>query len=826
MKKVYPGLSTKHNQATAIVAELSAVEKAKLSSGKNFWHLEGIKRFDIAPIMVTDGPHGLRKQDAKADHVGLNQSVPATCFPTACALAASWDIELLQEVGVALGEQCVEENVTVLLGPGINIKRHPYCGRNFEYFSEDPLLSGKLAAAMIQGVQSQGVGTSLKHFAVNNQEQGRMFIDAIVDERTMREIYLRGFEIAIKDAQPWTVMCAYNRLNGEYCSENDWLLNQVLRNEWGFEGLVVTDWGASNDRVQGITSGLDLEMPSSGEVNDQRILQALEDGTLEPAELDKSIIRNVSLSLLGQELKQQNVELDLQAHHLLARRVASESIVLLKNEDHILPLAEGRSLAVIGEFAKKPRYQGSGSSQVNPTELENAWQALTEYTDALLYAPGYDAKTSVEDEQLIQDAVNAAKQAESVIVFAGLPNIYESEGFDRSHLNLPSQHNRLIQAVCAANSNTIVVLFNGAPIAMPWLDSPKAIVEAYLPGQAGGTAIADIIFGAICPSGKLAETFPWRAADVAADKWFPGKHRQVLYKEGLNVGYRYFDSAQLPVMFPFGHGLSYTNFEYANLNISEYTQDQPLSVTVEVDNIGEVEGAEIVQCYVHPKNSNVYRPEQELKAFAKVLLAPGEKSVVELILSADAFSFYDTGHNDWLVESGDYEIRVGSSSRDIRLSTTLEIRDGDKASDLAQTSMPAQALGAAFEVDNGQFSKMLAKAVPPPESARPYHANSSVGELQQSWLGRRFHDKIIETFLDTLGGNSKDETLNKMFEEMANNMPLRGIIMFSKGKFSFQHLDIALALLNGTPGEAIRIWLAERVAASDRARTMKKSSRA
>ena len=836
MNNDYPGLKSKHNQAAAIVDQLTRAEKAKLCSGKSFWYLESIERLNLPAVMVTDGPHGLRKQDSGADHVGLNQSVPATCFPTACALAASWDIELLHEVGVALGEQCVAEQVTVLLGPGVNIKRHPYCGRNFEYFSEDPYITGKLATALIQGVQSQGIGTSIKHFAVNNQENGRMIVDAIVDERSLREIYLRGFEMAIKAAQPWTVMCAYNRINGTYCSENDWLLNQVLRHEWGFEGLVVTDWGATNDRVAGVESGLDLEMPSSGGLNDKLVEAALENGSLDEAILDKSISRNIALSLLGQDLHEKinladkgstgaelTYEIDQQEHHLLARRAATESIVLLKNEDDILPLKEGRSYAVIGEFAKRPRYQGAGSSQVNPTELENAWQAITEYSDALLYAPGYDAKTSEEDEALIQDAVNAAKQAETAIIFAGLPSIYESEGFDRTHLNLPAQHSRLIHAVSSANPNTIVVLLNGAPVAMPWLDSPRAVLEAYLPGQAGGTAIADILFGAQNPCGKLAETFPWSATDVAANKWFPGKHRQVQYREGLNVGYRYFDSAEVPVLFPFGHGLSYTSFEYSNLEHAEFTQGESLNISFDLKNVGERQGAEIVQCYITAKNATVYKPEQELKAFTKVRLESGEQQRIQLQLNDDAFSFYDIGSKQWVVEPGEYEIRIAASSRDIRLQANIQVSSEQTASSIAQQSMPPEMPSAGFDVANDQFDLMLNKTCPPPETSRPYHLNSSVGELRESWLGSKVRKRIIENFMKNMGANNSDATLSKMFEEMADNMPLRGMALFSRGKLDFLQLNMLIAALNGKPIEAARIWVASRVAQSDQQRASKKN---
>ncbi|MYF50287.1 MAG: glycosyl hydrolase [Gammaproteobacteria bacterium] len=784
---------------------MSLEEKAAFCSGRNFWHMEANERLGLASILLTDGPHGLRKQMGDTDHVGIGYSVPATCFPTACALASSWDRDLLREVGVALGEQCAAENVAVLLGPGMNIKRHPLCGRNFEYFSEDPLVSGELAAALIEGIQSQGVGACVKHFAVNNQEQGRMFVDAIVDERTLREIYLRGFEIAVRKAQPWTVMCAYNRLNGVYCSEHDWLLNQVLRGDWGFAGAVVTDWGAANDRVRGIAAGLDLEMPASGGVNDRRLVAAVRDGRLPEADLDRAVTRNLSLALVGGELPKQRVAMDQDAHHALARRAAGECAVLLKNEGALLPLAPAVRIAVIGAFAKQPRYQGAGSSQVNPTRLDCAFDAIAATVGdgaSLDYAPGYDPKHSEPDAALVAEAAAAAAEAEVAVVFAGLPGSYESEGFDRSHMALPEQHDRLVAAVCEANPNTVVVLSNGAPVAMPWVAAPRAILEGYLAGQGGGAAMADVLFGRVNPSGKLAETFPLQQADVPADRWFPGTGRQVHYREGLHVGYRHFDTAAAPVLFPFGHGLSYTRFEYGDLELSAdaFAQGGELAVSFALTNSGDLAGSEVVQLYAHAAQSSVHRPEQELRAFTKVALAPGETRRVTLTLDDAAFAVYDTDAGKWIVEAGEFEIRLGASSRDIRLRTRLKVQSSQSL------SAAARGVGGLDGSDEA-FAALLGKPVPPPEPSRPYHLNSSLGEIGESALGRFIRSKVASGFQKRMGVEEGDEATARMFEAMANNMPLRSLALFSGGRLSFNGLAALVALLNRRFLTALRLLL-------------------
>ncbi len=790
-----------HERAAAIVAKMTLAEKADWCSGAGVWRLRAIARLGLPSIMLSDGPHGLRKA-AERNHSGLSVNLPATCFPTASALASSWDIDLLREVGVALGAESAAADVAVLLGPGMNIKRHPLCGRNFEYFSEDPLLSGHLAAAMIDGIQSQGVGACVKHFAANDQEHLRMVVDVIADERTLREIHLRGFEIAVRRSQPQTVMCAYNRINGVYCSENDWLLNGVLRGDWGFRGAVMTDWGAANDRVRGIEAGDDLEMPSSGGVNDRRVVAAVRRGELAESVLDRSVTRVVELVLKSLERLAPASSPATADHHALARRAAAEGAVLLKNDDNALPLPRDAHIAVIGAFAKEPRYQGSGSSRVAPTRLDNAFDAMRDIigdnaAHPLLYAPGYEPELSVRNPQLIEEARAVAAGADVAVVFAGLPSVFESEGFDRAHMRLPEQHDRLIEAVCAANPNTVVVLANGAPVEMPWVDSPKAILEAYLGGQAGGPAVADILFGHRTPCGKLAETFPLRQADIASNQWFPGANRQVQYREGLYVGYRYFDSFQRPVLFPFGHGLSYTRFNYEDLHVTGH-EGQPYRVALTLTNAGEIDGAEIVQVYVHRVDvSRPYRPEQELHAFHKVALEAGESRALTIELDRETFAFYNVEAGDWTTAPGEYEIRVGASSRDIRLRQHLVVdsaNGGHNAPESAANDQPVFEDGR-LKVDDATFAAMLGKPVPPPEGVRPFHLNSTLSELETTWLGRLVAKRFKVRFAELMGGN--DAATHKMIDRMADDMTLRSMVLFSGGRIPFSVAEAFVAVLNG-----------------------------
>lgn len=666
--------------AADLVADLTLEEKASLTSGASFWTTKPVERIGLPAIMLTDGPHGVRKQRASSDHLGIGDSVPATCFPPAVALGSSFDPELLERVGVALGEESLAEQVGVLLGPGINIKRSPLCGRNFEYLSEDPIVSGVLGSALVRGLQSQGVGASLKHFAANNQEADRMRVSADIDERPLREIYLRGFQRVVEDEQPWTVMCSYNRLNGVYTSEDPWLLTKVLRDEWGFEGLVVSDWGAVNDRVTGLAAGLDLEMPSSEGRTDGQLVAAVRSGVLDERLLDTAARRNVELVQKAVRGAKADAASDADAHHALAREVAAASIVLLKNNDGVLPLTPGpagvgTAVAVIGELARTPRYQGAGSSQINPTRLDTALDELRAVAGAELpFAAGYCDDGAISEE-LTAEAVAAASAAETVLLFLGVPAALESEGFDRDDIELPAAQLALADAVIAANPRTVVVLSNGGVVRLSGLaDRVPAIVEGWLLGQAGGGAVADVLYGVVNPSGRLAETIPVRLADSPAYLDFPGEHSHVRYGEGLFVGYRWYDARDFEVSYPFGHGLSYTTFDYSDASVS--ADASGLAVRVTVTNSGDRAGAEVVQVYTSLPGSAVVRAPRELKGFAKVALDAGESREVEVLVRRADLGYWDTRVDRWVVEGGAYSVDVAASSRDIRATVSVDV-EGD-----------------------------------------------------------------------------------------------------------------------------------------------------
>lgn len=748
-----------------LVSEMTLEEKAGMCSGKDFWHTKSVERLGIPSVMVSDGPHGLRKQDLQGDHLGVNESIKAVCFPAGCATASSFDRELLKSMGEALGEECLAEDVAVLLGPGANIKRSPLCGRNFEYFSEDPYLASEIAASHIEGVQSRNVGTSLKHFLANNQENRRMSASSEIDERTLREIYLAAFEGAVKKAKPWTVMCSYNRINGVYASENRDMLTGVLREEWGFDGFTVSDWGAVNERAKGVQAGLDLEMPSSYGINDALIIQAVKEGALQEKELDTAVERILNIVFCYVEGRKSDVNWDMEEHHALSEKIASESMVLLKNEG-ILPLKKEQKIAFIGEFAEKPRFQGGGSSHINCFKTVSAREAV-KGMDNIVYAKGYESKKDEISEELMAEAVKIAEEAEAAVIFAGLPDSFESEGYDRTHMRLPDCQNYLIEKISEVQKNVIVVLHNGSPVEMPWIDKVKAVLEVYLGGQAVGSAAVRVLFGEINPSGKLAETFPLRLEDNPSYLCYGGEKDKVLYQEGIFVGYRYYDKKNMEVLFPFGHGLSYTTFEYSDLSLStdRLKEGECVTVSVKITNTGSVFGKEAVQLYVQPEKSAVIRPVRELKGFEKVALEPGETKTVEFQLGKRAFAYYNTEIHDWYVESGEYVIQIGKSSRQLECEQKI-VLEGSGA-------LPVH------------FTK-----------------NSTIGDILKMEGAKELLKPLIDAYF-AAGTATSTETEGEegafssaMEDAMFQNMPLRGFISFGEGRITIEQVEEVLEKLN------------------------------
>ena len=767
-----------------LVNELTLEEKPSLCSGADFWHTEAIDRLNIPAAMVSDGPHGIRKQESLADHMGVAESIKAIGFPTASAMACSFDRDLLHKVGDALGEECVAEDLAVLLGPGINMKRSPICGRNFEYYSEDPVVAGELGAAFVNGVQEHGVGTSLKHFAANNQEWRRMSISAEIDERTLREIYLAAFETVVKKAQPWTIMCSYNRINGVYSCENDWLLNKVLRDEWGFEGLVMTDWGAMDERVPSLKAGLDLEMPDCHGETDKLIVKAVQNGELEESVLDTAVERILTMvdkyltarkgidpaSMVHPLPSSVERGYDVAAHHALARTTAEQSAVLLKNED-ILPLQKDKKIAFIGEFAKVPRIQGGGSSHINNTWIESALDAAG---DSVSYAQGFHIDEETTDETLLQEAITLAKESDVAVIFAGLPDSFESEGFDRTHLNMPANQNELIARISEVQPNVVVVLHSGSPIAMPWLDKVAGVLQMYLAGQASGGAAVNLLFGDATPCGKLAETFPLHLEDNPSYLNFPGNREKVCYQEGVFIGYRYYDKKKMDVLFPFGYGLSYTDFTYSNMKVTVngknatdvdvIKETDEIIVSADITNTGNCDGAEIVQLYI--KNPVVYeiRPEKELRDFAKVFLKAGETKTVTFTLNARAFSYYETRIHDWYAESGDYEILLASSSRDIRLQDTVSITGSKKIPFVADYVTTCEDVEL-FAKDGSALDEML--------------------------RGSGFAEATDHDGDDSMGSGTAD-----MMKAMFTGTPLHSILSFSSEELTYEDIQDTIRKLN------------------------------
>jgi beta-glucosidase len=772
--------------------DLTMPEQVRLLSGQDFWHTEAVPAAGIPSMMMSDGPHGLRVQEGAGDHVGATASRPATCFPTAVTMASTWDEQLLVEVGQAVATEARALGVGLVLGPGLNIKRHPRCGRNFEYLSEDPLLSGRLAAALVTGIQSRGVGACLKHYAVNNQESHRLVVDAVVDERTLREIYLAGFEHAVAASGPWSVMAAYNSVNGQPCTASRRLLAEILRDEWGFDGLVVSDWGGTADRVRGLEAGLDLEMPGSGGVSDRDVEAAVHDGRL-PADAVPACAQRV-LDLVERAPRKAVGEIPVDTHDALARRVAADGSVLLRNEG-LLPLPAEASVALVGAFAQSPRYQGYGSSVVNPLRLSSAREAFAARGTDVRYAPGYDPGASPPDQGLIDEAVDAARAADVAVVVVGLPGGHESEGFDRDHLRLPPQHDALVWAVCAANPSTVVVLCNGAPVVMPWRDQPAAILEAYLGGQAGGAALVDVLLGDREPGGRLAETFPVRQADVPSDPFFPGTPHQVEYREGLFVGYRHAVTAGVVPAFPFGHGLGYTTFgwEDAHLDRTSVAAGEGVTVSVRVSNTGGRPGSDVVQVYRHDRTAVVLRPRRELVGFAKVRLDPGESTTVTIDVAPRAFAFYDVEAADWRVPSGPYDLEVARSSADVVHTLDLEVTGG-------VTSAPEPPSTPPVAYADDDFVRRLGRPIPVPRPVRPFTRDSTLAEIRDTWLGGLLYAAALRAGR----AGQEDAEDAPMIERSLDELPLRAAALFSHGRITWARLDLVLDLLNGRPAQAGR----------------------
>ncbi|WP_430644762.1 glycoside hydrolase family 3 C-terminal domain-containing protein [Agromyces sp. GXS1127] len=777
-----PKLDTE--RAAHLVARLSTKERIRLLSGATMWSTETVG--DVPSVSLSNGPNGLGKQASDADHVGGGDLIPATCFPSASVLASTWDEPLLERVGAALGREARAEGVGVLLGPGLNIKRHPGGGRVFEYFSEDPVVSGRVAAALVRGVQSEGVGTSVKHFAGNNQETDRMRLDSVIDERTLREIYLRGFEIVVRESAPWTVMTSYNRLNGEHTGESEWLITRILREEWGFEGLVMSDWMAVHDRVQGLRAGLDLEMPGGPGVWDDRIAAAVDDGSLAADSIEASAQRVASLALRARaEAESRPRTYDREAHHALARETAAAGTVLLTN-DGMLPLHPRASLAVIGAAAEHPRFQGVGSAAVNPWRVDTLLDALRDRANTT-YSPAYDPRTSEVSDTGLAEARDAAAAADQVVLVLGVPGGAEAEGVDRSEVTMPESFTILVREIVRANPRTAVVLANGAPLEITWADEPAALVEAYLGGQASGSALADVLLGDVEPGGRLAESFPIRTADLPAARNFPtsgGSRTQTQYREGLHVGYRFHDTFGVAPRFPFGHGLGYTTFAWGVPVVTVTGTD--VIVEIDITNTGHRLGSEVVQLYVHDPESSVHRPDQTLEAFAKVHLAPGHTRSVRLALDERAFAIWDVASSRWLVEGGRYEVRIGASSRDIRASAHIEIESADRV-----TAVPGPIGPVA---DDHEFERALGRPIPAAAGILPFTVDSTIDDLRATWFGRRLHSMVSRMLERQLPAG--DDSMSAMMRAVISGMPLRAMVVASGGKLTLDTLDRVIRVLN------------------------------
>lgn len=755
------------NQIKELVTQMTLEEKAKFFTGSDFWHTESLERLGIPAMLVTDGPHGLRKQVKAVDHLGLSESKTAICFPSGSALAASFNPELAEKVGSELGKLASAEHVGVILGPAMNIKRSPLCGRNFEYLSEDPYVSGRMAAGLVKGIQGEHVGACPKHFLANNQEYYRMTSNSVVDERTLREIYLPGFEQMVKESDPDSIMCSYNKINGTYASENKKFLTDILRDEWNFDGFVMTDWGACDDPVESIKAGLDLAMPGPAEENVKKIREAVESGELDEKILDRAVERVLRSVLQAKEMEGQEKAYDYETGHETAKQAEAECAVLLKNEDQMLPLKRGEKVLFVGAYGKQPRYQGGGSSHINPYKVSSAWEQVKEL-DGISYADGFlDSQNGEMKEELLERAVLAAREADKVVIFAGLPDSYETEGMDRKHLDLPAEQNRLIFEIAKTAKHTAVVLHNGAPVAMPWIGEVDAVLEAYLGGEAVGEAVADLLYGAVSPSGRLAETFPARIEDTPCYPYFGVEKEDVVYREGIMVGYRHYETMKKDVLFPFGHGLSYSHFSYRNLHVdqTEVTDQDTVQVSVDVTNDGVMKAKEVVQLYVERRSGEVVRPVRELRGFQKIELESGETKTVSFCLDKRSFAYWNEDAGDWMVETGEHMIQIGRSAHEIILQVPVHVTSTSKYRPL-------------------------------------YTINTPIGVFMQDPDARRVIGGILGKMME---GKKKEESEKEEEEDgvlskeatdaTANATPLRSLLSFGRN-ITLKEMQDAVELLN------------------------------
>lgn len=771
-----------------IIDKMKLEEKAALLSGKGEWQTWEFERLGIPSMFCSDGPHGIRKQAGAGDHLGLNPSLPATCFPTAATVANSWDPELGEEIGKALGEEARVQGVNVVLGPGLNIKRSPLCGRNFEYFSEDPYLAGKMAAGYVRGIQSQGVYACPKHFAVNSQELRRMAMNAVVDERTLREIYLTGFEIAVKEGNARSIMTSYNQVNGTYANENKHLLRDILRGEWGYDGIVITDWGGSNDHIQGVEAGSDLEMPTPGLDSARQIVAAVKEGKLKESAVDECVDRLLEAVLTLTKNGEAPAEFDKEAHHALARRAACESAVLLKNEENILPLKEGTRVALIGDFAFEPRYQGAGSSMVNATALDKMSELISGSGLVLAGSSKGYIRTGEEDAVLAKEAVDLAQSADVVLYCFGLDELSESEGIDRTHMRIPQNQISLLESMARVNQNIVGILSAGAAVEMPWHYCLKGLLHGYLYGQAGAGAMLDILTGKINPSGRLNETYPVRYEDTPAFRYFPSEERNSEYREGLYVGYRYYDTSKVRVMYPFGFGLSYTQFEYSGLEVDD------TGVSFTVTNTGKTDGAEVAQLYVGMKDAKVYRPEKELKGFTKVYLKAGESSKVRISFDDKTFRYWNVRTNRWEIEGGAYRIMVGASCADIRLEEQVQIEGTTEEFPYFTNRMPSYYSGLIQQVDDKEFEELLGTPIPSGKWTGDLTVNDAICQMYYAKSGiARFAYKKL-TGMKKKSEDAGKPDLNILF---IYNMPFRAIAKMTGGMVSMEMVEGIVTMVNG-----------------------------